>query len=294
VAVRLPVTSALKKQLKAMTISFSYEVLSNPAFTNLIITLPAAMSGAQEKAGKKIWAVLQRADIQKDEDSPSVLEIALDAKEQGRVQGLSENNTFITVMTSATCVLKQNDREVLSFSLESAKGMGSTAEAGFIQSLENLKLKKNIPAIIEKLRGASSAPKAKIAVFPLKNNSGVSDWYELAQSLTGMIITGLINSNKFDVVEREMLEKIMEEKKFGMTGATDLKEDIQAAQLAGAAYLVVGGVGQQAGKVEADVRLVSVATGSAVTAANGTAAGRQDLRMVSDQIVEKLKKAKLQ
>jgi len=294
VSIQLPVSAALKKQLKAMTQSFSYEVTSNPAFTELAIKLPAGFAGSLDAVEKKLWSVLQKADIQKDEDAAFVLEMTLDPQEKGRVQGLSANNTFIEVATSAICALKQNDKEVLNFALDPAKGMGSTPEAALTKSIENLKLKKNLPVLVEKLRGGgTAAAKPKVAVFEFKNSSGLSDWYELAQSMTSMVITGLINSKKFEVVERDMLEKIMEEKKLGMSGATDLKEDVQIAQLAGATYLVLGSVSQQGSQIEADARLISVASASSIAAASGTAQSRADLRATADLIVEQLKKAKV-
>jgi TolB-like protein len=200
----------------------------------------------------------------------------------------------VEVATSTHGVLEENGKEALSFDLEPAKGMGSTAEKAFLQSLENLKLKKDLPAIVEKLRGATASPRPKVAVFPFKNAGFGADWYELSQTLTGMVITALINAKKFEVVERELLEKIMEEKKLGMSGLTDLGEDIQIAQLAGAQYLVVGSVSGQAGKIEADARLVSVDKGSALKAASGAAGSRMQLRELANLLVEELKKAKAQ
>lgn len=63
-----------------------------------------------------------------------------------------------------------------------------------------------------------SGPKARIAVadFEVKAAKG---YYEIGSGLREMLVTALINSNRFSVVERQALDAIMQEQELSASGA---------------------------------------------------------------------------
>jgi curli biogenesis system outer membrane secretion channel CsgG len=104
-----------------------------------------------------------------------------------------------------------------------------------------------------------------------------------------MIITRLINTGKVDVVERSQLQHIMEEKSLGQSGVVEEKEEMQAAQLAGADLVLVGSAGIAGEKIEADARVVDLKSGIARCAMNSAAYAVSDLRAISDDLVGQIK-----
>ena len=151
-------------------------------------------------------------------------------------------------------------------------------------------IKSDIKLILDKICGVTDGtPKKKIAVFAFKNMTNYSDWYNLAESMSDMIITKLINTKKFDVVERSQLNKIMEEKAMGQSGIVEQSEAMQAAQLAGAELILIGSASVVGGKIEVDARIIDAAKGTAICAMSSSGFDIANLRPLADDIVMKIK-----
>jgi curli biogenesis system outer membrane secretion channel CsgG len=104
-----------------------------------------------------------------------------------------------------------------------------------------------------------------------------------------MIITKLINTKKFDVVERSQLNKIMEEKSMAQGGIVEQSEAMQAATLAGAELILIGSASVVGGKVEVDARIIDAAKGVALCSMSSTGFALSDLRELANDIVSKIK-----
>lgn len=100
---------------------------------------------------------------------------------------------------------------------------------------------------------APAAPKkASLAVLPFsfvevvrKSDDGVTKRYlhEFDTSiLTNKFITTLVNTNKFDVVDRDKIDKICKEQQFGETGALDPARCVKAGKMIGADYFLTGAI----------------------------------------------------
>ncbi|WP_407398501.1 CsgG/HfaB family protein [Anaerovibrio sp.] len=133
-----------------------------------------------------------------------------------------------------------------------------------------------------------------IAVLPYANKAAVSKQLSLADAslVSEFVIEQLLDSERFNVIEREMLEAIMKEHSFNMSGMVDPLTAVQIGKLAGVKYLVagsvtglstkssgasysdtrVGGGGFNINTVIANVsaRFIDVETGRIVLAASGT------------------------
>jgi TolB-like protein len=293
-AIALPVSSELKALLKAQNQTFSYNVTSNPCFTKISVEVGQNLTTGAADITKKVITRLSKFDIKEDPNADATLFVTVTAVETGNVQGLSENNTFVKTDVTLALALKDDDGKELGAINGIGKGTGGSLVKSAAQGVDNVKIEKDLKSLLEKIcAGSSSAgkPKLRIAVFEFKQrNSGYYGyWYDLATSLSDMIITRLINTGKVDVVERSQLQHIMEEKSLGQSGVVEEKEEMQAAQLAGADLVLVGSAGIAGEKIEADARVVDLKSGIARCAMNSAAYAVSDLRAISDDLVGQIK-----
>jgi len=106
---------------------------------------------------------------------------------------------------------------------------------------------------------ALAAPKLKIAFMGLEA-SGVSE--SVASGVSDSFLNGLINTYRFEVVERARLAALLEEQGLAISGCTTTECFVQVGQLAGAQKVVVGKVSQVGDSYIVSVRVVDVYTGA--------------------------------
>ncbi|HAD82217.1 TPA: hypothetical protein DCG35_07070 [Candidatus Edwardsbacteria bacterium] len=90
-----------------------------------------------------------------------------------------------------------------------------------------------------------SGKKTTVAVIDLRNQSEFDD-PRIGRGVSNMLITALVNSGRFIVVERndQALEKIFAEQKLGQTGAVTSQTAAQVGKMLGARTVVVGEVSE--------------------------------------------------
>jgi curli biogenesis system outer membrane secretion channel CsgG len=90
-----------------------------------------------------------------------------------------------------------------------------------------------------------AANKPKIAVLEFKNKVDNQWWFHGgAQSAQDVFITDLIKSDKFDVVKREQLEELMQQKNLSLSGDVDAKTAVRVGKLLRVNYLLTGALTQ--------------------------------------------------
>ncbi len=143
-------------------------------------------------------------------------------------------------------------------------------------------------------RAASLYDYPNVAVLPYANKAAVSAELSLADAslVSEFVIEKLIDSERFNVVEREVLMNIMQEHNLNMSGMIDPMTAVQVGKLAGANFFVagsvtglstkksgagyensnLGSVGGNMNTVIANVtaRIIDIETGRVVMAASGT------------------------
>jgi curli biogenesis system outer membrane secretion channel CsgG len=138
----------------------------------------------------------------------------------------------------------------------------------------------------------------RVAVLPFDNRT---DWWAQAMGevAADMIVTRLVNSGQFTVIERERLDAILEEQGFQLSGQVNPNDVVQIGRMAGVMYMITGSVtrfsideigtrvlGRNVGYTEAqsemNVRVISTETGEIITAVE--AAGSKRLVNVSGVI----------
>ncbi len=118
--------------------------------------------------------------------------------------------------------------------------------------------------------------KPRIAVISFENKAGWGG-YRLGDQAADMLVTQLVKTKQFRVMERDQLASILQEQNLGESGRVDQATAAKIGKIAGVEYMVIGAV-TQFGKTESgasglgfgvkrdkysgkiDVRLVSVST----------------------------------
>lgn len=90
------------------------------------------------------------------------------------------------------------------------------------------------------------AEKYKIAVMPFDDGSIQDRWWdeswELGKGVSDELITALLATDKFRLIEREQLNKVLQEQDFGDGGRIDAATAAQIGKVLGVQYLVMGRV----------------------------------------------------
>ena len=132
-----------------------------------------------------------------------------------------------------------------------------------------------------------SGEKLTIAVLDLNNQSEFDD-PRIGRGIANMLVTALVNSDRFTVVERnpEIIQKMLEEQALGLSGVIDPATAVKVGRMLGAKGVVIGEVSefgiQKTGvfvglggkktittRVVIDARMVDVETGRIIIAAPG-------------------------
>jgi len=86
-------------------------------------------------------------------------------------------------------------------------------------------------------------PKQVIAVLPFANRvQNVYGSYALGEGLSEILITELLRTNRFQLVERELLAEVLREQELAMTGLTNNASSPSVGRLSGAQYMIRGAV----------------------------------------------------
>ncbi len=108
--------------------------------------------------------------------------------------------------------------------------------------------------------------KAKIAVLDFQMQGDQKTAQDMGKIVAEWLITGLVETGRFDVIERRLLEKVFAEQKLGATGAIDPGSAAQLGKILGVKIIVAGTVTSLEGMNEINARLINVDTASIVAA----------------------------
>ncbi len=130
-----------------------------------------------------------------------------------------------------------------------------------------------------------SGPKRRIGVVDFENKSAYGQG-RLGTAASDILITELVKSGKFIVVDRDKLDKVMAEQKLQSQGMTDPQTAVKLGKLLGLEAIVTGSVSQfgvkkegsdylitqskrQVADVTVDIRLIDVQSGQVILADSG-------------------------
>jgi TolB-like protein len=127
-----------------------------------------------------------------------------------------------------------------------------------------------------------------IAVLPFESK-GIGGMGQI--DLLDKLVTGFVNLNRFKVIERAQLEKILAEQQLGMTGIIDASTAAEIGKGIGVDGVVCGSITQGGNAVTIDARLIDTETAAIITAkdaySNGTSL--QNLSQMISELAAKFK-----
>lgn len=130
--------------------------------------------------------------------------------------------------------------------------------------------------------------KTKIAVLDFQMQGDQNGAKDMGKIVAEWLITGLVETGRFDVIERRLLEKIMEEQKLGVTGAIDPNSAAQLGKILGVKIIVSGTVTSLEGYTEINARLINVDSASIIAAEKVRASSAEKLRDLVSRITDKI------
>lgn len=148
----------------------------------------------------------------------------------------------------------------------------------------------------ERVESKYTGPKRRIAVVDFENKTAYGQ-NRLGSAATDVLITELAKTGKFVVVEREKLNRVLEEQKFQSSGAVDPRTVVKIGKILGVNAIVTGVISQfgektqgsdylivqskkQIAETTIDVRVVDTETGQVLYADSGKGTGKSTLRNV--------------
>ncbi len=137
----------------------------------------------------------------------------------------------------------------------------------------------------EKVESKFTGPKRRIGVVEFENKSAYGQG-RLGGAASDILVTELVKSGKFIVVERDRMAKILEEQKLQSGGLIDQATAVKVGQVMGLEAIVVGSISQfgvkkegsdylitqsksQVAEVAVDLRLIDVQSGQVILADSG-------------------------
>ncbi|MEJ2637010.1 MAG: FlgO family outer membrane protein [Calditrichia bacterium] len=124
----------------------------------------------------------------------------------------------------------------------------------------------------------SQKQKSKIAVIEFSNLQGKVT--QFGMYLAEELITRLYRTNRFEVIERQLLNKVLQEHKLNMSGIIDASSAKELGRILGVDAIASGSVTDLGNNVKVNARLISTETGKIFSVASVT--------IFKDEVVRKL------
>lgn len=133
--------------------------------------------------------------------------------------------------------------------------------------------------------------KTKIAVLDFQVQGEKFETDDMGKIVSEWLITTIVKTGRFDVVERRLLEKILHEQKMGSSALIDQQSAAKLGRILGVRTIVTGTVTKLSGYLEVNARVISVETGSIITAEKVKASSAVKLDFLVSEIGEKIVRA---
>lgn len=129
----------------------------------------------------------------------------------------------------------------------------------------------------------AQSEKLTIAVLQFSNLQGKVTEFEkfIAEELT----TRLVKTKKFNVVERQLLDKILEEYKLNLIGLIDPNSAKELGKLLGVSAIVCGTTTELEKTIKINARVIATETGSILSAATEELAINEDLNKLLANVI---------
>ena len=130
--------------------------------------------------------------------------------------------------------------------------------------------------------------KTKIAVLDFQLIGDKVETKELGAIISEWFITSLVQTGRFDVVERTNLQKVISEQKLATTGLIDEASASKLGKILGVKAIVTGSALNYMKILEINSRVINVENGAIIAAANVRSDKESDLRASIDHLTAKI------
>lgn len=130
--------------------------------------------------------------------------------------------------------------------------------------------------------------KNKIAVLDFALQGQAVETQDLGAIVAEWFITALVRDGRFDVVERALLKKIIEEQKLSLSGIIDDSSASELGRILGVKAIITGSVLHLQDILEVNARIIDVQTGSIVAAENVKSRSSASLQTLIEQMTKKI------
>ena len=103
---------------------------------------------------------------------------------------------------------------------------------------------------------ASASARTRIAVVDLESQGEKAKSQELGKIVAQWLSTAFVNQGRFDVIERQALQEIIEEQQLGTAGVIDTNTAAELGRVLGATYIVTGAVLSHKQGIDLNVKIV--------------------------------------
>lgn len=132
--------------------------------------------------------------------------------------------------------------------------------------------------------------KTKIAVLDFELRGDSFKTKDMGGIVAEWFTTTLVQDGRFEVVERALLQKIIEEQKLGMTGLIDESSSAEIGKILGVRTIITGSVLQFGETIEVNARIINVKSGSIVAAENIRSNSSDNLKEVIEILTTRIMK----
>ena len=98
--------------------------------------------------------------------------------------------------------------------------------------------------------------RARIAVVDLESQGERAKSQDLGKIAAQWLTTAFVNQGRFDVIERQALQKVMEEQQLGSAGVIDIDTAAELGRVLGATYIVTGAVISHRQGLDLNVKII--------------------------------------
>lgn len=130
--------------------------------------------------------------------------------------------------------------------------------------------------------------KTKIAVLDFQLQGEGYETADMGQIVAEWLITALVKEGRFDVIERRLLNKLMEEQRLVMTGIVDESSATELGKLLGVKVIISGSVMKVQNMMEVNSRIIDVESGSIVAAESIRSTTAIELEDLIGQMAQKI------
>jgi TolB-like protein len=137
----------------------------------------------------------------------------------------------------------------------------------------------------------AASGKTRLAVIDFEQKAAQEfQGKQVGEIVAEWLITSLVNTGRFEVVERAQLQKILKEQQLGMTGMINQDTAAKVGELLGVKVIITGSVIQMGNNYDVNARLISVEDGSILRAERIRGVGLDSIERLMDTLADSLKR----